>query len=173
MIDLTRRDVKVAYLKNLQGYLWKEGYESGAYSTPLFPDVVPQLKKWKDGGVQLAIYSSGSIFAQKLLFAHVDVTAPATSQKRTVTEVTNGEDEVEPSELAAKRSRVISSEAAKQGDIAASQVQEGQTNAVPTEPSRPIEDMTALISDWFDTTNAGSKTEASSYSKIVAALEVG
>lgn len=27
--DLTSRDVKVAYLKNLQGFLWEQGYQTG------------------------------------------------------------------------------------------------------------------------------------------------
>lgn len=71
--DLTARDVKIAYLKNLQGYLWKDGYQSGAYSTPLFPDVGSRLKQWNtQDNKQLAIYSSGSVFAQKLLFRHVE-----------------------------------------------------------------------------------------------------
>lgn len=69
--DLTRRDVKIAYHKNLQGYLWENGYETGAYSTPLFDDVVPQLQQWKQQGKAIAIYSSGSVFAQKLLMKHV------------------------------------------------------------------------------------------------------
>jgi enolase-phosphatase E1 len=69
--DLTARDVKVAYLKNLQGYLWEDGYASGAYATPLFTDVVPALKAWRAEGREVAIYSSGSVFAQKLLMRHV------------------------------------------------------------------------------------------------------
>ncbi|QIX01804.1 hypothetical protein AMS68_007321 [Peltaster fructicola] len=69
--DLTRRDVKIAYLKNLQGYLWETGYKTGAYTTPLFPDVEPEFSTWKQQGLTLAIYSSGSVFAQKLLFSHV------------------------------------------------------------------------------------------------------
>jgi enolase-phosphatase E1 len=69
--DLTARDVKVAYLKNLQGYLWEDGYASGAYATPLFADVVPALKAWRSEGRGVAIYSSGSVFAQKLLMRHV------------------------------------------------------------------------------------------------------
>jgi enolase-phosphatase E1 len=63
--------VKVAYLKNLQGYLWEDGYASGAYATPLFADVVPALKAWRAEGREVAIYSSGSVFAQKLLMRHV------------------------------------------------------------------------------------------------------
>ncbi|EME47727.1 hypothetical protein DOTSEDRAFT_51065 [Dothistroma septosporum NZE10] len=77
--DLTKRDMKIAYLKNLQGFLWENGYKTGAYSTPLFPDVAPALKQWKDAGYALAIYSSGSVFAQKLLFGHVQVAADDSS----------------------------------------------------------------------------------------------
>lgn len=69
--DLTARDVKAAYHKNLQGYLWEDGYASGAYATDLFKDVVPCLKAWRARGRNVAIYSSGSVFAQKLLMRHV------------------------------------------------------------------------------------------------------
>lgn len=99
-------------MKNLQGYIWEDGYKTGAYSTPLFPDVAPKLQEWKDAGKNLAIYSSGSVFAQKLLFQHV--------------------------------------------------LSEGGN----------VEDRTGLIDGWFDTVNAGLKTEAASYRKIVAALGV-
>jgi len=63
--------VKAAYHKNLQGYLWEDGYASGAYATDLFKDVVPCLKAWRAQGREVAIYSSGSVFAQKLLMRHV------------------------------------------------------------------------------------------------------
>ena len=76
--DLTARDVKVAYLKGLQGYLWETGYNDGAYSTPMFEDVVPMLTEWKRKGIELSIYSSGSVFAQKLLFGHVGAAESAT-----------------------------------------------------------------------------------------------
>ncbi|PSK45251.1 Enolase-phosphatase E1 [Elsinoe australis] len=69
--DLMARDVKIAYLKNLQGYLWKSGYKNKAYATTFFPDVVPKLQSWQKSGLSLAIFSSGSVFAQKLLFEHV------------------------------------------------------------------------------------------------------
>lgn len=92
--------------------MWEEGYKSGAYSTPLFSDVVPELKKWKAAGYHLSIYSSGSVFAQKLLFGHVK------------------------------------------------------------DASGSTEDLKYLMSDWFDTTNAGLKTESSSYTKISEAINV-
>lgn len=98
------RDVKIAYLKSLQGYLWESGYASGALKAPLFPDVAPRIAAWRaDQGAQVMIYSSGSVAAQKLLFRH-----------------TNGE------------------------------------------PA----DLSPVIEDYFDTVNAGPKTERASYEKI-------
>lgn len=64
------RDVKIAYLKSLQGYLWKEGYARGKLKAPLFADVAPKFPEWKAQGRNIMIYSSGSVAAQKLLFAH-------------------------------------------------------------------------------------------------------
>jgi enolase-phosphatase E1 len=107
--DLMSRDVKISYLKSLQGYLWESGYKNGELKAPLFPDVAPKIASWRNaddgGGVQVMIYSSGSVAAQKLLFRH-----------------TNGE------------------------------------------PA----DLTPDIADFFDTVNAGPKTEASSYQKIAS-----
>jgi enolase-phosphatase E1 len=110
------RDVKISYLKSLQGYLWASGYASGALKAPLFPDVAPKISSWtakKEGAgegegrvVRVMIYSSGSVAAQKLLFRH--------------------------------------------------------TNA------EPVADLTPLITDFFDTVNAGPKTERASYEKIAA-----
>lgn len=106
------RDVKVAYLKNLQGYLWSRGYAAGALKAPLFADVAPSFPAWKDKGLGIMIYSSGSVPAQKLLFGHTD--------------------------------------ASGYGD-------EG--------------DLTPMITDYFDTVNAGMKHEADSYRRIAAKYE--
>ncbi|KAK4244410.1 HAD-like domain-containing protein, partial [Corynascus novoguineensis] len=108
--DLMSRDVKIAYLKSLQGYLWEAGYASGALKAPLFPDVAPRIRAWvggTDGGgsVRVMIYSSGSVAAQKLLFRHTD----------------NGGEQA---------------------------------------------DLTGFLSDYFDTVNAGPKTERASYERI-------
>lgn len=103
--DLVRRDVKASYLKALQGFLWKSGYENGDIKAPLFPDVAPTLMSWASAGTQIMIYSSGSVPAQKLLFGHTDAQPPS---------------------------------------------------------------LVPIISDWFDTVNAGLKTESSSYSKILS-----
>ncbi|KAL2271700.1 hypothetical protein VTJ83DRAFT_1071 [Remersonia thermophila] len=112
--DLVARDVKIAYLKSLQGYLWESGYASGELKAPLFPDVAPRIAKWTQEGwsgegggktVQVKIYSSGSVPAQKLFFGHTD--------------------------------------------------------------AAPESDLRPRISGWFDTVNAGPKTEAESYRRIL------
>ncbi|PSR90389.1 enolase-phosphatase E1 [Coniella lustricola] len=105
--DLMSRDIKIAYLKNLQGYLWAKGYASGALKAPLFADVPAKFPAWKARGIDIVIYSSGSVPAQKLLFKHTD--------------------------------------AVDHGDNG---------------------DLTPMITDYFDTVNAGLKTEVQSYQKI-------
>jgi enolase-phosphatase E1 len=63
-------DVKASGLKQLQGLLWKHGYESGAIQGHVYPDVPLAFKAWKQAGRPVAIYSSGSVLAQQLLFRH-------------------------------------------------------------------------------------------------------
>ena len=67
LIDLDR---KSPGLKSLQGKIWEKGYLDGALRAPLFPDVLPAIERWQRAGLKIAIFSSGSTFAQKLLFAH-------------------------------------------------------------------------------------------------------
>ena len=63
-------DVKAGGLKQLQGLVWQDGYASGAIKGHLFPDVVPALERWQAAGIPAAIYSSGSVLAQQLIFGH-------------------------------------------------------------------------------------------------------
>lgn len=63
-------DKKLGPLKVLQGLIWEAGYRDGAYQAHLYDDVVPKLEAAKNAGVRLYVYSSGSVFAQKLLFEH-------------------------------------------------------------------------------------------------------
>ena len=98
------RDLKIPYLKSLQGYLWLRGYESGELRCPLFPDVHPALVSWHKASIPIIIYSSGSVPAQKLLFQYTD--------------------------------------------------------------STPDADLRGLITNYFDTVNAGTKAEKESYDKI-------
>src|SRR5437867_9579181 len=67
---LIDRDRKSPGLKSLQGKIWKQGYLDGTLLAPLFPDILPALERWRRGALKIAIFSSGSTFAQKLLFAH-------------------------------------------------------------------------------------------------------
>lgn len=66
-------DKKITPLKTLQGLIWREGYDKGELKSHVYPDAVEYLQKWYDGGLTLAIYSSGSIAAQKLLFKNTSV----------------------------------------------------------------------------------------------------
>jgi enolase-phosphatase E1 len=63
-------DAKVTPLKELQGLIWREGYAAGKLHADIYPDVAARLRAWHAGGVRLAVYSSGSVEAQKQLFAH-------------------------------------------------------------------------------------------------------
>lgn len=65
-------DRKHTALKALQGMVWQAGYREGDFTAPLYPDVTPALRAWHAAGHTLAVYSSGSVPAQKLLFAHTD-----------------------------------------------------------------------------------------------------
>ncbi|MBD2566525.1 acireductone synthase [Anabaena lutea] len=61
-------DRKITPLKTLQGLIWQEGYKSGDLKAHVYPDAVECLQHWYAAGLTLAVYSSGSIAAQKLLF---------------------------------------------------------------------------------------------------------
>lgn len=65
-------DRKHTALKALQGMVWEAGYREGDFAAPLYPDVAPALRAWHADGHRLAVYSSGSVPAQKLLFANTD-----------------------------------------------------------------------------------------------------
>jgi|SRR5262249_3179957 len=69
---LIDRDQKSPGLKSLQGKIWRQGYLNGALQASLFPDVLPALKRWRHAGLKIAIFSSGSALAQKLLFGHTE-----------------------------------------------------------------------------------------------------
>jgi len=75
--------------------------------------VTPRLQHWKNYR-SISIYSSGSVFAQKLLFRHVS--QPTSNDANTTI------------------------------------------------------NLESLVSEWFDTTNAGMKMEKSSYVKIAQVL---
>ncbi|HXF92226.1 MAG TPA: acireductone synthase [Nitrospiraceae bacterium] len=63
-------DRKHMGLKALQGMIWEEGYRSRAFTPELYTDVAPTLIRWRNNGIRLATYSSGSEQAQRLLLAN-------------------------------------------------------------------------------------------------------
>ena len=65
-------DRKSTALKALQGIIWRDGYVNGDFTGHLYPDVLPALENWKAQGIDLYVYSSGSVAAQKLLFGYSD-----------------------------------------------------------------------------------------------------
>jgi enolase-phosphatase E1 len=70
LLRWTDEDRKHPALKDLQGLIWEEGYLTGALRGHLYPDVVPFWEQAKAASRRLAIYSSGSVHAQRLLLAH-------------------------------------------------------------------------------------------------------
>ncbi|KAL1648806.1 enolase-phosphatase E1 [Diplodia intermedia] len=173
-INLMEQDSKVPYLKKLQGYLWKNGWNTGAFVAPLYPDVLPELRAWRAKGKQIAIFSSGSVPAQKLLFGHVG-TADGTST----------EDVAESSDKKRKPDSEEPKPAAEESVEAPPSKKPKATEALVDSPARlpgvqqrkhevhrPYlgEDVNDMIVDYFDTQNAGPKQEAASYEKIAGAL---
>lgn len=74
---LMDRDRKSPGLKLLQGYIWERGYQAGQLRGQVFADVPPAIRRWRDAGIAIAIYSSGSELAQRRLFQsseHGDLT---------------------------------------------------------------------------------------------------
>ena len=69
---LIDRDRKSTGLKSLQGKIWREGYTRGTLKAQVFSDVRPAFARWHSAGFQVSIFSSGSVLAQQLLFAHTE-----------------------------------------------------------------------------------------------------
>ena len=65
-------DRKHTALKALQGLVWADGYGRADFTAHVYPDTAPALRRWHEAGHRLAVYSSGSVPAQKLLFGHTD-----------------------------------------------------------------------------------------------------
>ncbi len=63
-------DLKIKALKDLQGLIWEEGYRNGDFYGHIYDDAYEKLKEWYEQGIKLYVYSSGSVYAQKLLFGH-------------------------------------------------------------------------------------------------------
>jgi enolase-phosphatase E1 len=65
-------DKKITPLKALQGMVWEAGYGDRDFTGHVYPDAVVQLRRWHAQRLRLYLYSSGSVQAQRLLFAHTE-----------------------------------------------------------------------------------------------------
>ena len=65
-------DRKHTALKALQGMIWTDGYRRADFTAHVYPDAVEGLRRWHAAGHPLAVYSSGSVPAQKMFFGHSD-----------------------------------------------------------------------------------------------------
>lgn len=76
IIELLRswidEDRKSTALKALQGMIWRAGYAGGEYRAHVYPEVPGRLRGWREAGLRLYVYSSGSVPAQQLFFAHTE-----------------------------------------------------------------------------------------------------
>jgi enolase-phosphatase E1 len=70
LLWLMDRDRKSTALKTIQGLIWQRGYEKGDLLSNIFPDVAPAFERWTAAGQRIAIFSSGSVQAQRTLFRH-------------------------------------------------------------------------------------------------------
>ena len=73
VVRLMDDDVKATGLKQLQGLIWKSGFDSGELLAHVYDDVKPAIERWRSADVDVRIYSSGSAAAQKLFFGHTIV----------------------------------------------------------------------------------------------------
>ena len=69
---LMDRDRKTTALKSIQGRVWSNGYNSGDLHSQVFEDVPRAFARWRQQGKAICIYSSGSVLAQRLLFAFTE-----------------------------------------------------------------------------------------------------
>jgi len=65
-------DRKATPLKALQGMVWAQGYAAGELIGHVYADTPVALRRWRDAGLQLYVYSSGSVEAQQLIFGHTE-----------------------------------------------------------------------------------------------------
>ncbi|TGL85558.1 acireductone synthase [Leptospira congkakensis] len=70
---LIEKDRKFGPLKEVQGKIWKQGYESGEIKSTVYPDVPEFLKKAQEDGIQNHVYSSGSVEAQILIYQYSEL----------------------------------------------------------------------------------------------------
>nr|KJB81962.1 hypothetical protein B456_013G169100 [Gossypium raimondii] len=69
---MIKADRKITALKQLQGHIWRTGFENNELEGVVFDDVPEALEKWHALGIKVYIYSSGSRLAQRLIFGNTN-----------------------------------------------------------------------------------------------------
>ena len=72
LLNWIKEDKKLAPLKALQGMIWEQGYAAKDFFGHVYPDAPIVLQRWHEAGLGLYVFSSGSVYAQKLLFGHTE-----------------------------------------------------------------------------------------------------
>lgn len=88
-------DRKITPLKTVQGLLWEKGYQSGEIKGHVYEDVPSSLNKWREQGLKMGVFSSGSIAAQKLIFGYSEAGDLTTYFSNYFDTTTGGKKEVE------------------------------------------------------------------------------
>ncbi len=70
LLKWSLEDKKITPLKTVQGILWEAGYQSGEIKGHVYSDVAPALERWKNAGIDMGVFSSGSVAAQQLIFGY-------------------------------------------------------------------------------------------------------
>lgn len=73
LLEWIKEDKKLAPLKALQGMIWEQGYGARDFFGHVYPDAPIVLQRWHEAGLGLYVFSSGSVYSQKLLFGHTEV----------------------------------------------------------------------------------------------------
>jgi enolase-phosphatase E1 len=69
---LMDQDRKSTALKSLQGKIWEAGYRAEELQGDVYADVPRAFARWRDEGRTIAIFSSGSVLAQQLIFCALE-----------------------------------------------------------------------------------------------------
>jgi enolase-phosphatase E1 len=72
LLQWIQQDRKATPLKALQGLIWEQGFNNGDFTGHVYEDAARNLQAWHQSGIELYVYSSGSVHAQQLLFGHSD-----------------------------------------------------------------------------------------------------
>ncbi|KAL8195485.1 hypothetical protein R6Q57_025888 [Mikania cordata] len=70
--EMIKADRKITSLKQLQGHIWRTGFEKNEIKGVVYDDVPKALERWHASGIKVYIYSSGSRLAQRLIFGYTN-----------------------------------------------------------------------------------------------------